>query len=139
MLSTMLSAVNSLLEHACDFGKNYPALTCTRDVADNIADIGSSDDESGVVESLVSVFERRLHVLYLKDFMCAAHMLDPATFVTPNEGVSYNLPWQKITDGGITRFKDEEERMGRETALEQIADTAVPRNVFNEQNGSAEC
>jgi hypothetical protein len=56
----------------------------------------------------------------MKDCMIAAYMLDPANFVTSNRGLTYQLPWDALSDDDIDRFTDEVERLGGEAALEQL-------------------
>jgi hAT family C-terminal dimerisation region len=121
LLSSMMSVVSGLFEHADDFSKKHPALASTHGVAE-LADVeyDSSDDELSLESGLLEVFKSRLTDFYMKDCMYAAYMLDPANFVTSNKGLTYQLPWETLSDEEMTRFTDEVERLGGEPALEHL-------------------
>jgi hypothetical protein len=121
LLSSMVPVVSGLLEHAETFSKEHPELASTHGV-EGLADFEceSSDDELSLEASLLSLFQSRLKDFYMKDCMFVAYMLDPANFVTPNKGLTYQLPWDTLSDDEISRFTDEVERLGGEPALEHL-------------------
>jgi hypothetical protein len=59
LLSSMVSVVSGLLEHAEKFSKEHPSLSSTHGV-DALADIESSEDELSLKASLPSLFQNRL-------------------------------------------------------------------------------
>jgi hypothetical protein len=119
LLSRMFPVITQLIKHAETFSKDHPQLASTHGV-DALLDVESSDDELSLETSLVSVFQSRLKDFYMKDCMIAAYMLDPANFVTSNNGLTYQLPWATLSDDEINRFTDEVERLGGEHALEDL-------------------
>jgi hypothetical protein len=69
---------------------------------------------------LSSFLSERLKDFCMKDCMIAVYMLDPANFVTWNNGITYQLPWDNLSDDEMNRFTDEVERLEVELALEYL-------------------
>jgi hypothetical protein len=118
MLSSMLPVIQGLIEHAETFSSKYINLSNSAD--DVYAESESEIDDSESDTTLVSVFRKRLIDFYMKDSMLAAYLLDPANFQTHNQGATFQLPWDAITDDEVSKLCDEVERLGGEVSLEQL-------------------
>ena len=98
LLSSMVSVVSSLSDNASQFSITHPTLA-KAGVNDEGSD--SSDDESIPGLDRCSVFRSHLYDFNMNNAMYAAYILDPANFVTQNNGGTYLLPSLMMTSADL--------------------------------------